>query len=150
VSTTHALPGPCALCGGGAGIRTEERWCCAACGWRYGDVPDADLPLPRVDVVYYIRFDERVKIGTSSNPRRRLSTLRHDELLAFERGGRALEQQRHRDFASIREGGEWFTLTAALRAHVSQLRHEGEPWVLYARWLSAALRGEDDRGWAVT
>ncbi|PKQ35753.1 MAG: hypothetical protein CVT61_04395 [Actinobacteria bacterium HGW-Actinobacteria-11] len=131
-------------------MRTEERWCCAACGWRYGDVPDADLPLPRVDVVYYIRFDERVKIGTSSNPRRRLSTLRHDELLAFERGGRALEQQRHRDFASIREGGEWFTLTAALRAHVSQLRHEGEPWVLYARWLSAALRGEDDRGWAVT
>lgn len=147
---THALPGPCALCGGDAGIRNEDLWCCAACGWRYGDVPDADLPLPRVDVVYYIRFDERVKIGTSSNPRRRLSALRHDELLAFERGGRSLEQQRHRDFASVREGGEWFTLTAALRAHVSHLRHEGEPWVLYARWLSAALRGDDDRGWAVT
>ncbi len=107
-------------------------------------MPDADLPLPRIDIVYYIRFDERVKIGTSSRPRQRLAALRHDELLAFERGGRALEQQRHREFASIREGGEWFTFTPALRMHVSQLRHQGEPWVQYARWLSGALRGDDD------
>ncbi|MFK3679074.1 GIY-YIG nuclease family protein [Microbacterium sp. NPDC090218] len=144
MSTNRALPGPCALCGGTLGVRPDEAWCCAACGWRYGDVPDADLPLPRVDVVYYIRFDERVKIGTSWRPRQRLASIRHQELLAFERGGRSIEQQRHREFASIREGGEWFTFTRELRTHVARLRHEGDPWLLYARWLSRALQGADE------
>jgi hypothetical protein len=91
--------------------------------------------------VYYIRFDRRVKIGTSRRPRQRLARIRHDELLGFERGGRPLEQQRHREFASIREGGEWFTLTDGLRAHVDALRREGDPWSVYGGWLSAALRG---------
>lgn len=113
---------------------------CVDCSWRYGDVPDADLPLPRIDVVYYLRFDERVKIGTSRRIRRRLAAIRHDELLAFERGDRVMEQQRHRQFAALREGGEWFTFTAELQAHVSRLRAEGDPWRLYAGWLSEALR----------
>ena len=54
-----------------------------------------------------------------------------------------MEQQRHREFASIREGGEWFTLTDELRTHIDALRREGEPWPLYGRWLSNALRGLD-------
>lgn len=104
-------------------------------------MPDADLPLPRVDVVYYLRYDRRVKIGTSRRPRQRLRSIRHDELLAFESGDRAVEQRRHQEFADIREGGEWFTLTDELRTHIAALRSEGEPWQLYARWLSEALRG---------
>ncbi|CAN7311569.1 GIY-YIG nuclease family protein [Microbacterium maritypicum] len=143
MSKEQALPGPCTLCGGTVGARGEDSWRCASCGWRYGDVPDADLPLPRIDIVYYIRFDRRVKIGTSRRPRQRLASIRHDELLAFERGGRPVEQQRHREFASVREGGEWFTLTDDLRTHVDALRREGEPWLLYGRWLSNALRGLD-------
>lgn len=94
--------------------------------------------------MYYIRYDERVKIGTSRRPRQRLASIRHQELLAFERGDRSVEQQRHREFAAIREGGEWFTLTPQLRAHIAVLRREGDPWLLYARWLSRALRGLDD------
>ncbi|MFS0912756.1 GIY-YIG nuclease family protein [Microbacterium sp. 179-I 3D2 NHS] len=137
------LPGPCHLCGGGSGARLGAAWICSACGWRYGDVPDGDLPLPQIEVVYYLRFDRRVKIGTSRRPRQRLAAIRHDELLAFERGGRSVEQQRHRDWSAEREGGESFTLTDALRAHTDALRAAGDPWLLYARWLSAALRGED-------
>ncbi|MDP3950725.1 GIY-YIG nuclease family protein [Microbacterium sp.] len=133
------LPGPCTLCGGARGQRLRGSWHCAACGWRYGDVPDPDLPLPRIDVVYYLRFDRRVKIGTSMRPRQRLASIRHDELLAFERG-RSIEQQRHRQFSALREGGEWFTFTNELEAHVAQLRRKGEPWRLHARWLSDALR----------
>lgn len=140
MTDTATLPGPCALCGGIRGERLEAAWLCVACGWRYGDVPDADLPIPQIDVVYYLRFDRRVKIGTSRRPRQRVSSIRHDELLAFERGGREVEQQRHRDFADIREGGEWFTLTAKLDAHIVTLRAVGDPWQLYARWLSDALR----------
>lgn len=135
-----ALPGPCHLCGGLQGTRIGEAWLCVACGWRYGDVPDADLPLPRVDVVYYLRYDRRVKIGTSRNPRQRLRSIRHDELLAFEAGDRAKEHRRHQEFADIREGGEWFTLTEGLRTHIAALRAVGDPWQLYARWLSDALR----------
>ena len=141
--TTRALPGPCTLCGGVLGVRANDAWNCATCGWRYGDAPDPDLPLPRVDVVYYIRFDARVKIGTSRRPRQRLSSIRHEELLAFERGDRSVEQQRHREFAAVREGGEWFTLTDELRFHITALRSVGDPWELYARWLSSALRGID-------
>ncbi|GAA1526799.1 hypothetical protein GCM10009803_04540 [Microbacterium ginsengiterrae] len=134
------MPGPCLLCGGTTGRREGGAWTCESCEWRYGDVPDPELPLPRIDVVYYLRFDRRVKIGTSRRPRQRLGAIRHDELLAFERGGRSVEAERHREFAVCREGGEWFTLTDELRAHISSLRSAGDPWQLYARWLSAALR----------
>ncbi|MEV4667426.1 GIY-YIG nuclease family protein [Microbacterium sp. LWO12-1.2] len=138
--TIDALPGPCHLCGGSTGTRIEHAWVCTVCGWRYGDVPDSGLPLPRVDVVYYLRFDRRVKIGTSRRPRQRLASIRHDELLAFERGDRVVEHRRHLEFAALREGGEWFTLTSALDEHIATVRAAGEPWHLYARWFSEALQ----------
>ena len=141
--SNDVLPGPCHLCGGLSGVRIGEAWICAVCTWRFGDVPDGDLPPPQVDVVYYLRFDRRVKIGTSRRPRQRLSRILHHELLAFERGGREIEQSRHREFASEREGGEWFTLTERLHTHITALRHACEPWDLYARWFSEALQGKD-------
>ncbi|WP_417511981.1 GIY-YIG nuclease family protein [Microbacterium sp.] len=136
----ESLPGPCHLCGGIRGTRLRGGWACADCTWRYGEVPDDGLPLPRIDVVYYLRYDRRVKIGTSRRPRQRLASIRHDELLAFERGDRTLERRRHGEFAAIREGGEWFTFTTELEEHVSGLRKVGAPWNLYARWLSEALQ----------
>ena len=36
--------------------------------------------------------DDRIKIGTSGNPRGRLGQIWHDELLAFERGGALVNQ----------------------------------------------------------
>lgn len=140
MDSTDALPGPCLLCASLTGTRVDQAWVCAVCGWRYGDVPDDDLPLPRVDVVYYLRFDQRVKIGTSHRPRQRLKAIRHDELLAFERGDRALERRRHQEFASLREGGEWFTLATPLVEHITSLQNTDLPWNRYARWLCEALR----------
>lgn len=140
VGSPIEMPGPCALCGGVSGCRIRGAWMCAVCGWRYGDVPDADLPLPRVHVVYYLRFDRRVKIGTTANPRQRLARIRHDEVLAFERGDRVVEQERHREFSASREGGEWFTLSSELSTHIVGLRSLGDPWHLYAAWFSHALR----------
>ena len=137
---TTSLPSPCALCGHRDAVRVATALMCAWCGWRYGDSPDTDLPRPVIEVVYYIRYDRRVKIGTSRRPRQRLASIRHDELLAFEPGGRAVEQSRHREFADIREGGEWFTLTPSLAAHIDGLRTLDDPWQLYARWVAAALQ----------
>lgn len=137
---SEELPGPCPLCGRSRGARVERALLCEWCGWRYGDYPDGDLPRPVVEVVYYLRYDRRIKIGTSRQPRRRLASIRHDELLAFEPGGRSIEQARHREFAAIREGGEWFTQTPELTAHIAALQTTADPWQLYARWTSAALQ----------
>ncbi|KQQ05708.1 MULTISPECIES: GIY-YIG nuclease family protein [unclassified Rathayibacter] len=136
-----ALPSPCLVCGSRLGVRLPSAWLCAACEWRFGEVPDGELAPPRIDVVYYIRFGERIKIGTSGNPRQRLHRLRHEELLAFERGGRALEQQRHAQFAAERlERTEWFARSPALDRHIETVAAgEPDPWALHRRWWSEAL-----------
>ncbi|WP_456284694.1 GIY-YIG nuclease family protein [Microbacterium sp. JZ101] len=133
------LADPCAFCGGREGERVGGWPRCARCGWIVGDAPDADLAPPRVEVVYYLRYAERVKIGTSTDPRRRLRTIRHEELLAFEQGGRPVEQARHAQFAHLREGGEWFTAAPELLAHIASLA-DGDPWHRYLRWLADAHR----------
>ncbi|MFB9960831.1 GIY-YIG nuclease family protein [Agromyces bracchium] len=138
---TDVLPGACLLCGSRVGVRYPSGWVCAVCEWRVGEVPDGELAPPRVDVVYYVRWRERVKIGTSSNPRQRLAAIPHDEVLAFERGGRALEQRRHAGFAASRwPGGEWFRFDKPIVRHVAELAADGEdPWSRYDRWRSEEL-----------
>lgn len=113
---------------------------CPVCGWRVGDSPDPDLPRPRVEVVYYLRWNDRIKIGTSREPRRRLAAIWHHELLAFELGGRAVEHARHVQFAPLREGGEWFRAAPELRAHAAALAGGIPPWHSHARWFADALR----------
>lgn len=141
---TDALPSPCPACGSRLGVRYPSAWLCAVCEWRYGDVPDGEIRAPRVDVVYYIRFDDRIKIGTSSNPRQRLARIWHDDVLAFERGGRDVEQKRHAQFAADRfDRTEWFRPSGDLADHIAVVGAAGpDPWALYARWVSeaAALR----------
>lgn len=132
------MPGPCVLCGGAAGVRRGGAWHCGACGWCVGDAPDPEISPPRIDVVYYLRYADRVKIGTTRDPRSRLRAIMHDELLAFEPGDRVVERQRHLLFAHLREGGEWFTAAPELVAHIRTLPGHGDPWREYARWVSAA------------
>ena len=165
VGVTDVLPSPCPACGSRLGVSYPSGWLCAVCEWRHGEHPDPgdsvwDVPgergrnrasardvtvnsstpgLGRVDVVYYLRWRDRIKIGTSSNPRSRLAQLRHEELLAFERGGRTLDQARHAEFAALRLGGEWFSAEGELLEHVARLQESGDdPWLLHARWRSAA------------
>lgn len=135
---TREMPGPCTLCGCVDGVRDADGWRCLVCGWRIGDAPDPGLAPAVVAVVYYLRFDARIKIGTSTQPRRRLAAIRHHELLAFERGGRETEHRRHEQFAALREGGEWFTADDSLRRHAAQLAAGRDPWQTYARWVSEA------------
>lgn len=134
------LPSPCRSCGSSIGVRFPSGWICGVCEWRLGDVVDQELPPPRVDVVYYLRFDDRVKIGTTANPRQRLGAIWHDEVLAFERGDRRVERRRHAQFATDRLGGEWFRLSPAVREHIAVVAAGVEdPWDAHARWVSAAL-----------
>ena len=137
VGVTDLLPSPCRACGSAVGVRYPSGWICAECEWRVGDVPDDELDRPRVEVVYYIRWRDQIKIGTSINPRMRLAALPHDEVLAFERGGRSLEQRRHRQFADHRYAGtEWFSVHDALLEHVAELAAGvDDPWTEYERWV---------------
>ena len=138
--TVDLLPSPCRLCGSTLGVRYPSGWICGVCEWRVGDVVDDELPPPRIDVVYYLRYGDRVKIGTTSNPRQRLAAIWHDQLLAFERGDRKLERVRHIQFADDRQGGEWFGLSDALRAHIAEVAAGiDDPWDAYARWVAAEL-----------
>lgn len=145
VGTEDALPGPCPVCGSRVGVRWPSAVLCGTCEWRWGDVPDGELPPPRVDVVYYLRqrddFGDRVKIGTTANPRRRLAAVPHQELLAFERGDRSVERRRHTAFADDRfPRTEWFRTTPALLEHVALVAAGvDDPWALHARWTSEAL-----------
>lgn len=136
--TTDLLPAACRLCGSRLGVRLPSGWLCGVCEWPHGEVPDGDLPPPRVDVVYYLGFEDRVKIGTTANPRRRFRSIRHERLLALERGDRALEQRRHREFAAERSWREWFELSDRLRAHVDVLAGGVDPWDRWARWVAEA------------
>lgn len=141
VGTTDLLPSACLLCGSRVGVRYPSGWVCAVCEWRVGDIPDGDAVPPRVDVVYYLRHGERIKIGTSSNPRARIASLPHEEVLAFERGDRTLEQRRHAEFAAYRmPGSEWFHVHPELTAHIATLA-EGvaDPWDRYRLWVSQEL-----------
>jgi hypothetical protein len=135
------LPSPCLVCASRLGVRWPSGWLCAVCEWRHGDIPDGDLAPPRVDVVYYLRYADRVKIGTTANPRQRLAAIRHDEVLAFERGDRTVERRRHDQFADERwPRTEWFRLSDAIAAHVAMLSAGADdPWMLLARWRSEAL-----------
>lgn len=135
-----ALDAPCRLCGSLRASRRTAGWVCAVCDWPVGAYIDPELAAPRIDVVYYLRLGESVKIGTTFNPRQRFAALPHDEVLAFERGDRSLEQQRHREFAADRLGtSEWFGLTRRLRTHIRRVAHGRDAWQEHARWLSAAL-----------
>ena len=131
------LPTPCRLCGARIGIRYPSGWACSVCEWPHGEQPDGELPPPRVDVVYYIRFRDSVKIGTTANPRQRFAALRHEEVLAFERGDRRREQQRHAQFADERGGSsEWFALSDRLRDHIDVLAGGVDPWDRWRRWVA--------------
>ena len=145
VGITDVLPSPCLACGSRLGVRYPSGWLCGLCEWKVGDVPDDDLSRRRVDVVYYIRYGDRIKIGTSGNPRSRLASQRFDELLAFERGDRLVEQRRHAQFAGHRIlRTEWFESHDELLTHIGVLSAGVEdPWARYARWVSEqlALRG---------
>lgn len=136
---TDLLPSPCRACGSRLGVRYPAGWLCAICEWRHGELPDDDLTPVRVDVVYYLRAGERIKIGTTASPRARFAALGQHDLLAFERGDRRLERRRHEQFAPHRfAGSEWFGVHPALLDHVAAVAAGADPWDRYARWLSEA------------
>lgn len=86
-------------------------------------IQQAVLRDPR-SLVYYVRFGDRVKIGTTTALRHRLRNIPHDEILALEPGSYDIEHQRHEQFADLWVKGEWFRYEEPLISHIAALREE--------------------------
>lgn len=81
-------------------------------------------------LVYYVRDDDKIKIGVSRNLWQRMNQL-PGRLLAIEPGDEHVERLRHGEFAALRIGhSEWFwdDHAGALRQHINSLRSQhGDP-----------------------
>lgn len=73
-------------------------------------------------VVYFARFGDRIKIGTTTNLKQRRAEIPHDEWLLSVSGGRREEQQLHVAFAHLRVVGEWFRIEPDLLTFIEELR----------------------------
>lgn len=75
-------------------------------------------------VVYYVQIGEHIKIGTTTNVKRRMVAYPPNRrLLATEPGYEDLEVERHRQFADLLDmGREWFRPGAELVNHINELR----------------------------
>lgn len=76
----------------------------------------------QVEVVYYMRLGNRVKIGWTTNLTVRRAAIQPEEVMVTEPGGQKLEYQRHQQFKHLRVSGEWFRLEGPLADHIDALR----------------------------
>ncbi len=72
-------------------------------------------------LVYFIKFDGRIKIGFTTNLPQRMRSIPHDEVLALIPGTVSTERALHRKFDSLRANGEWFTAGPQLRSYIDGL-----------------------------
>lgn len=79
-------------------------------------------------VIYYIRFRDAVKVGTSIDVAKRLTMHPWEELVAIEPGGRTLEQKRHKQLKAARLDGEWFELTDHVRDFIADINRANARW----------------------
>lgn len=80
--------------------------------------------------IYYILVGDRIKIGYSTDPKRRFRSYPPDSLLlAMHPGTKQLESEMHAKFAGSRAAGrEWFLDTPELRDHIKDVLGQfGEP-----------------------
>ena len=90
--------------------------------------------------VYYVRCGYLIKIGTSANLPSRFQSVRPNEVLALEPGGQELETAMHRQFKSLRAGGDYFHPGPALQAHIAELRERLGP----PDWAYSVLKDGHD------
>ncbi len=73
--------------------------------------------------VYFLRHDDKVKIGVSMDPVARALQLSHrpSDIVGVVQGNERLERSLHARFASDRDGNtEWFTWTTQIADYVAQ------------------------------
>lgn len=79
-------------------------------------------------VVYYIRFRDAVKVGTSTNVGERLRNHPWEELIGIEPGGLKVEARRHNQFREARLDNEWFEITESVRGQIDRINQDNADW----------------------
>lgn len=84
--------------------------------------------LPKVEkvrqtdgVVYFVRFQNLVKIGFTTNMATRMASVPHDDILGTVPGTMEDEKKCHAAFAHLRVQGEWFRPEPELLTFISDL-----------------------------
>lgn len=75
-------------------------------------------------VVYYLEFNGLIKIGTTSNLKKRLESIPWDNLLLTEPGTYQLERQRHEQFKNSHRRHEWFHKTQEVLSFIEMRKEE--------------------------
>lgn len=70
--------------------------------------PPRAVKQPLAGWVYFIRFGDRVKVGYTTTPKRRLASLPHERVIGVVPGTRDDEAGWHRLLADFHVIGEWF------------------------------------------
>lgn len=84
----------------------------------------AGVTLTYPGTVYFVRFRDRIKIGWSSDPDKRIRALPHDEVLHLQPGTIEDERRCHAAFAHLRDRGEWFRMEPDLVEFIDDLRRQ--------------------------
>lgn len=82
-------------------------------------------PTKAANVVYYVRFEKHIKIGTARSLKKRMAamSLHPDSILAVEPGDRVIEKQRHAMFGAERyQRSELFEPSERLLEHIDHVR----------------------------
>jgi hypothetical protein len=133
---------------GGAAVKRVQSMYDTSYVRRLNRGDESARPIQLIDgqptVVYYLRFGNSVKIGTSKSLSKRLLSVPHDEVLAIEPGDRTHERRRHLQFGENRKHGEWFEIDADMEDHVAHLRElYGQPAEAWQRWKAEAKAALD-------
>lgn len=79
-------------------------------------------------VVYFIRFRDAVKVGTTTDLSKRMNELPWEEIIGIAPGGIHAEVQHHRNLRPYRIHGEWFELTDEVDAYIRRVNGEHATW----------------------
>lgn len=113
-----------------AGEASVERWLDASDSTRYrrfGNALSYQKGGKHAPVIYFMRREREIKIGTSTNLRNRRAAL-NATVLATMPGGVGEESSLHLRFAALRQKGEWFEPGVELIQYINELRRRhGHP-----------------------
>jgi hypothetical protein len=93
--------------------------------WRKNPATKGTNHWRQAGLIYFMRAGRRVKIGFTTNLKRRLSVVQIGcpepiELLGTMAGTRAIEKGIHRQFITHHQQGEWFTLASEIVDFITQ------------------------------
>lgn len=79
-------------------------------------------------VVYFIRFRDAVKVGTTGDLSARMNDLPWEEIIGLAPGGIHVEVKHHRNLRPYRIYGEWFELTDEVVEYIHQVNETNAQW----------------------